>query len=69
MLSNKTYFLEEITKQKKEKKGLKRELTVLKEKGRLADENLAKKEARIDELLTANELLRENVNKGSKEKD
>lgn len=41
MLSNKTYFLEEITKQKQEKKQLKRELAVLKDTVRLTDDQVA----------------------------
>lgn len=61
MLSNKTYFLEEVTKHKREKKTLKRELAVLQEKSRLTDETAGKKDARIDELLAANQILTDSL--------
>ena len=40
MLSNKTYFLEEVTKHKTEKKNLKRENEVLKKKSSILESNL-----------------------------
>lgn len=67
MLSNKTYFLEEVTKHKQEKKALKRELAVLKDKERLTDDLLVKRDQRIDELLQANAMLEGNLAHGSKE--
>lgn len=69
MLSNKTYFLEEVTKHKREKKTLKRELAVLQEKSRLTDETAGKKDARIDELLAANQILTDSLQLGTKEVD
>lgn len=66
-LSNKTYFLEEMTKRKNEKKNLKMELRVLRDKARLADENLNRKDAQINELIKANKMLSENLKSGNQQ--
>lgn len=42
MLSNKTYFLEEMTKQKNEKRSLKKELQVWQDKVAMLEEELRK---------------------------
>ena len=67
MLSNKTYFLEEITKQKAEKKKLKKEVENYKEQVRLNEKTIEDRNDEIANLLKANEMLKQEKAKGKQE--
>ena len=67
MLSNKTYFLEEITKQKAEKKKLKKEVENYKEQVRLNEKTIEDRNDEIANMLKANEMLKQEKAKGKQE--